>query len=48
MSFPELALGLQPIVLVVTLYFSARQVKFVRAALDIFSRGFVEASALVV
>ena len=44
----ELAHGLQPIVLVITMYFSARQIKFVGAPLDFFPLGFVEANGLVV
>jgi hypothetical protein len=47
-SLLELALGLQPIVLVIIMYFSARQIEFVGAALDFFSRAFVEANGLVV
>jgi hypothetical protein len=48
LSLLELALGLQPVVLVITVPFSARQIEFVGAAFDFFSRGFVEANALVV
>jgi len=48
LSLLELALGLQPIVLVITMYFSARQIELVGAALDFFSRRFVAANGLVV
>jgi hypothetical protein len=48
LSLLELTLGLQPVVLVITVPFSARQIEFVGAAFDFFSRGFGEANALVV